>query len=181
MQLHPLRDAVRVVGAVILAVGAACEGRSEPVDPLDPELVRELSQAQGTGSGTAHELGFELQVSQEACDCPTLEVEGETVDVCTLAQFGSLQADLSQGSGVLAISSASTLFTGAIQADGSFVIGGILNLATAAGPLESIHRMDGQFSGDDSAEGWAGQRLLGEIASEDFDCRWTGSFVLTRG
>ena len=41
------------IAAVILAVGAACGSSSEPLDPLDPELVRELALAQGTGSGDA--------------------------------------------------------------------------------------------------------------------------------
>jgi hypothetical protein len=165
--------------ALLLAVGAGCGAGSEPVDPLDRELVRELSLAQGTASGDAHSGSFELQLSVDACDCPSLEVDGETVDLCTIAEFGSVQTELLEGSGVLAISSP-VAFTGAIETDGSFVIAGIEDLSTVAGPLESIRRMDGQFSDDDSAQGWVGQRVVGEIPGQDIDCRWTGSFVLTR-
>ena len=44
-----------------------------------------------------------------------------------------------------------------------------------------LRRMDGEFTDqDDSAEGWAGQPSLGELAGEVIDCRWIGSLVATK-
>jgi hypothetical protein len=72
------------------------------------------------------------------------------------------------------------MLTGAIEADGSFSITENRDLATLAGPFDALRRMDGQFVDDDSAEGWMGQRLIGAFLSVNVDCRWNGSFVLTR-
>lgn len=169
------------IAAAILAVGVGCGEGSEPIDPLDPELVRELALAQGSASGDAHAGSYQLQLEVDHCDCPSVSYEGQTIDLCTISSADALTTELSQGSGVLAISTAIGLFTGAIETNDSFVVAGITDLSTLAGPLESLRRMDGQFSGDgDSAEGWAGQRLLGELADQSIDCRWIGSFALTR-
>lgn len=168
------------IAAVFLTVSAACGSGSESIDPLDPELVHELTRAQGTASGDARSGIFELQFSIDTCDCPILEVERQTIDLCTISS-GTFTSELNEGSGALAISTQAGLFTGAIELDDSFVVAGITDLTTLAGPLESLRRMDGQFSSDDdSAQGWAGQRLIGEIPGQTIDCRWIGSFALMR-
>lgn len=168
------------IAILILSVGAGCTG-DEPVDPLDPELVRDLSVAQGSASGDAHAGGYELTLEVDECDCPSLEYQGQTIDLCTISSVGTLNTEVSQGSGVLALDTAIGLFTGAIETDDSFVVAGITDLSTLAGPLESLRRMDGEFSSDgNSAEGWAGQRLMGELVDRRIDCRWIGSFALAR-
>jgi hypothetical protein len=171
----------RLIAAVILTVGAGCGDGSEPIDPLDPELVRELAVAQGSASGDAHAGSHELTLRLDSCDCPSVEYEGQSIDLCTIGSVGTLAAELSEGSGVLAISTELGLFTGAIEANGSFVVAGITDLSTLVGPLEAVRRMDGNFSdAGDSAEGWAGQRLIGELPNQSIDCRWIGSFALAR-
>ena len=166
------------VTAALLTLSAGCG--SDPVDPLDPELVRELSLEQGTASGDAHAGNFTLHLAVDRCDCPSFEYQGQSVDLCLISEVGNTYANLAEGSGVLVMSSAIGLVTGAIETDSSFVVAGIEDLSTLAGPLESLKRMDGQFSDDDSAEGWVGQRVIGEVPGQSIDCRWIGSFALTR-
>lgn len=174
------RAAELAVGVVILSVGVGCSG-SKDVDPLDPGLVRDLAVAQGSAGGDAHAGSYQLTLEVDSCDCPSVEFQGQTIDLCTISNVGALNTELSQGSGVLAIDSAIGLFTGAIESDDSFVVAGITDLSTLAGPLESLRRMDGEFSSDgNSAEGWAGQRLMGELVDQRIDCRWIGSFALNR-
>jgi hypothetical protein len=164
----------------ILAVGAACESGSGPIDPLDRELIQELAIAQGAAGGNARSGFYSIQLEPDECDCPSIELDDQTIDPCVAANFN---AELSEANGVLALSAVSVLglMTGAIEADGSFVIAGIHDLSTAAGTLEALRRMDGQFAtDDDAAEGWVGQRLIGEIPGQTIDCRWTGTFVASR-
>ena len=171
----------RLIAAVILAVGAGCGDGSEPIDPLDPELIHELAVAQGSASGDAHTGSYELALMLDSCDCPSVEYQGQSIDLCMISGLETIAAELGEGSGALAISTEFGLFTGAIEANGSFVVAGINDLSTLVGPLESVHRMDGKFStAGDSAEGWAGQRLIGELANQSIDCRWIGSFALAR-
>lgn len=172
----------RPVVAALLTLCVGCASNSEPADPLDRELIAELATAQGSASGDARSGAFSISFTTDSCDCPSLELDGQAVDLCMLASFGELPVELVEGSGVLGISNeaAALLLTGAIEADGSFVVTGTQDISMLASPLEALRRMDGVFSDNDRAEGWAGQRLLGELATESIDCRWTGSFVATR-
>ncbi|HLT34699.1 MAG TPA: hypothetical protein VK034_00405 [Enhygromyxa sp.] len=172
---------IRSIAGLILAASAGCSSSDEPIDPLDRELVRELSLAQGTASGSAHAGTFTIEFSTDHCDCPNLEFDGQTVDICTLAELGGeASVELTEGSGVLAITAASISLTGAIEPDGSFMVAEIRNHTTLAGPIELLRRLDGQFSDANTASGWAGQRVLGELAGDNVDCRWIGSFVINR-
>lgn len=167
----------------ILAFGAGCSPGSEPLDPLDRELIAELATAQGSASGDARSGAFTIAFTTDSCDCPSVEFDAQTIDLCTLVSLGELPAELVEGSGFLGISNEglALLLTGAIESDGSFIVAGTQDISTLASPLEALRRMDGQFSpSNDLAEGWAGQRLLGELATQAIDCRWTGSFVATR-
>lgn len=168
----------RAVAAVLLTFGAGCE--SEPVDPLDPELIHELAIERGTASGDARSGSYDFALAVDTCDCPTFDYQGQPFDLCQLREVGNIHAELTESDGALVMTSAFGLFTGAIEADGSFVVTGVEDLSTAAGPLEWLHRIDGQFSSDDSAAGWLGQRLIGEVPGQRIDCRWIGSFALTR-
>lgn len=168
---------------LVLAVGAACSSDPELTDPLERDLIAELATAQGSASGSARSGAFTLAFTIDACDCPTVDIEGQTIDLCGLASFAELPVEVVEGSGILGVSNddEALLLTGAIEADGSFIIAGTQDVSTLASPLEVLRRVDGQFdAANDRAEGWAGQRLLGELASQPIDCRWTGSFVATR-
>ena len=170
--------------ASLVAASVGCGADPDPVDPLDPELLRELARAQGTASGSARSGTFVLELATDSCDCPSVEFEGQAVDICTFAALSGAAVELLEGSGVLAIADGTEsmfmMLRGAIEADGSFIVAETRNLTTLVGPLDALRRMDGQFLDESSAEGWAGQRLIGELGGEHVDCRWIGSFVATR-
>jgi hypothetical protein len=176
--VHPRSPALVLLAA--LAVGLACADEPE-LDPLDPELIRELSLERGSAVGDVHAGAWAFEFELAACDCPSVEVDGQTEDLCTTARFLPGELQVSQADGLLAIPIDPITLTGAIESDGSFVIASRHDASTLLGPLESLARIDGQF--DDSsthADGSVAQRLLGELAGEPLDCRWTGSFVATR-
>jgi hypothetical protein len=170
--------------AVLLALGAGCIGDEGDGDPLDRDHIDALARAQGSASGNARSGPISLALATETCDCPTVELDAQPVDLCALvySPFDSAMPTLSEGSGVLGLTLDAILLTGAIDADGRFVIAGIQDLSNLGGSLELLRRMDGQFeAGDARAEGWAGQRLVGElVVGERIDCRWIGTFIGTR-
>lgn len=173
------RPLVSVIACALAStVGAGCEAGSED-DPLDVERVRELARDQGSANTDAHTGYHTLLLSMASCDCPRIEYQGQTLDLCTIQTIGAVTAELGEADGMLAMSTPLGLFTGAIEQDGSFVVAGITDLSTLAGPLEWVRRFDGEFASDGSAEGWAGQRLIGELPDRRIDCRWIGSFALT--
>lgn len=166
-----------------LAVGVACTPTSSAdQDPLDPALIHELALAQGSAQGDARSGPWTFEFNEQSCDCPSFEIDGEQLDLCKLASFATLEVELLEGSGLLGISAPQVpefgLLTGAIEADGSFVVAGTQDLSNLAGSLEALRRMDGRFSADDAlAEGWVGQRLIGEVPGQAIDCRWIGGFL----
>jgi hypothetical protein len=174
----------RVVYVFALAL-LACVDDSAPVDPLDPDLIRTISMAQGSASADTHSGVWQLVFEVDNCDCPSVELEDQLVDLCSFASFAgpSYEAQLIESGGLLAIpagfDASFGVLSGAIDADGGFSVASRHDASTVAGPLELLARMDGQFDGD-QVEGWAGQRLIGELASAQLDCRWIGSFVGTR-
>ncbi|PRP97132.1 hypothetical protein [Enhygromyxa salina] len=171
--------------ALGLALGPSGCGDDSAPDPLDPELIRELSLARGEASGDTHTGQWLLAFQVDSCDCPNVEIDANPVNLCAVATFAGqgYTAGLIESGGVFAIPSGPEatfgVLTGAIEADGSFDVASRHNASTVLGPLESLARMDGAAT-DDSMEGWAGQRLIGEIAGTTLDCRWMGSFVGTR-
>lgn len=164
---------------------SGCAGTDDMSDPLDPELIREISMAQGSALGDPHSGAWQFVFELDSCDCPSVEVDAQPVELCALASFAGqgFEIDLIEGGGVLAIPSGPDasfgVLSGAIEADGGFSVAARHDASTLAGPLESLARMDGQFTAD-SAEGWAGQRLIGELPGAELDCRWIGSFVGAR-
>lgn len=179
--------AVIAGAAVIVALGWApgCVDADAQVDPLAAELIRELSMAQGAATGDARSGSWRFTFETDSCDCPSLELDGESQELCALASYAALDLDLIEGSGVLAIPTGpdaqAAVLTGAIESDGSFDVASHHDGTTIVGPLESLQRMDGEFrDGDTSANGWAGQRLIGEVAGSGIDCRWLGTFAATR-
>jgi hypothetical protein len=166
--------------AYTLALAPACADEP-PVDPLDPELIRELSLALGSAVGDTHNGSWQFEFELENCDCPSVQLDGQTQDLCKLVQFMPGELQISQVDGLLAIPIGPTTLTGAIESDGTFVVASQHDATTLLGPLESLARIDGQFNANSThADGSVAQRLLGEIAGEPLDCRWTGSFVAQR-
>jgi hypothetical protein len=168
---------------VSLAV-SGCAG-DEPPDLLDRELLRTISMAQGTAQGDVHAGVWQLMFEVDTCDCPTVTIDAKPLDLCALASFAGqgFDAALIHSDGLLAIPSGPEssfgVLSGAIEADGSFSVAALHDASTIAGPLESLARIDGRFTGD-SVEGWAGQRLIGEVAGAQLDCRWLGDVVGSR-
>ena len=165
---------------MVLAGELGCAGESE-VDPLDPELIRELSLARGSAMGDVHGGAWAFEFEPETCDCPSIEVGGQTQDLCELAPFVPDELQVIHTDGILAIPIDPITLTGAIESDGTFVVASLYDASTLLGPLESLARIDGQIDASSThADGSVAQRLLGELAGEPLDCRQTGSFTATR-
>jgi hypothetical protein len=169
-----------LLGVLACTLTLACADEPQ-LDPLDPELIRELSLARGTASGSTHAGLWQLEFELDHCDCPSVELGGQTQDLCELVQLIPGESQVSHVDGLLAIPIGPISSSGAIERDGSFVVASLHDASTLLGPLESLARLDGQFDADSThADGSVAQRLLGELADESIDCRWTGSFVATR-
>jgi hypothetical protein len=152
-----------------------------PVDALDADLIDELSRARGSATGNLHGGSWQFDFVLESCDCPSIELDGQTQDLCDLVQLMPAELQVTQADGILAITIGPITSTGAIESDGTFVVASHHDASTLLGPLESLARIDGHFDPESThAEGSAAQRLLGELANEPLDCRWTGSFTAER-
>ncbi len=162
------------------ALACAC-GEAPEVDPLDRELIRELALERGTGSGDAHSGTWEFEFEVDACDCPSVDVQGQTYDLCELVPFVSTEVQVTHSGGRLAVAIGEVTATGPIESDGSFVVASLHDASTVLGPLESLARIDGRFDAASThVEGWAGQRLIGELVGEPIDCRRTGTVTAQR-
>ena len=174
--------------ALPLALAGCSPGEPDPIDPLDAELIRELSMAQGDASGSAHAGTWSVRFEQDSCDCPSLTINGEPVDLCelgALALADETPLEFSEGGGVLAITtgpgSPFGVLTGAIASDGSFDVASRHDASTLVGALETLTRIDGSFdAGGGEVSGWAGQRLIGAPLGDAIDCRQVGSFTGSR-
>jgi hypothetical protein len=169
-----------LLGVLTCTLALACADEPQ-IDPLDPELIHELSLARGSASGNLHDGLWQFEFELEDCDCPSVELDGQTQDLCALAVFipDALQVTHTDGLLVIPIGPATT--TGAIENDGTFVVASRHDASTLLGPLSSLARIDGQFDAASThANGSVAQRLLGELAGEPLDCRQSGSFTATR-
>ena len=169
--------------ATLLGAALACQAE-QPGDPLDPELLQALGMERGSASGSARSGGWSFSFERRACDCPTVEVEQASVELCELASFRPLDASVVELDGLLIVEFPAAMLsalTGPIEADGSFSVAGRHDASSVTGPLELLARFDGSFDDEDaSASGEAAQCLLGEFAGAAVDCRWTGDFVAER-
>jgi hypothetical protein len=178
VQLRP--PALALLVALSGTGAIACADVTE-VDPLDPELIRELSLERGSATGDVHAGLWTFEFESATCDCPSIEVDGQTQDLCELSLFVPSQLQVSHSDGLLAIPIDPITLTGAIESDGSFVVASLHDASTLLGPLESLARIDGQIDESSAhADGSTALRLLGELAGEPLDCRRTGSFTATR-
>lgn len=157
---------------------------AEPSDPLDPDRLQELGMEQGSASGSARSGGWTFVFTPSSCDCPTVEVEQASVELCELASLRPIDADLIELDGLLIVELPAAMLsalTGPIDADGGFSVAGRHDASSVTGPLELLGRIDGRFEADDArAAGDAAQRLLGELAGVSVDCRWMGEFSAER-
>lgn len=167
-------------GALACTLALACADEPK-IDPLDPELIRELSLARGSAVGDVHAGPWQFEFELEACDCPSVELDGQTQDLCELASLPAGELQVSHTDGILAIPIGPITLTGAIEADGTFVVASRHDASSLLGPLASLARIDGQFDADSThVDGTVAQRLLGELAGDPLDCRQTGTFTATR-
>lgn len=160
----------------LLLVGCAPD---EPErDPLDPDTIRELSTEQGSATGSAFSGSYSVTVTTHSCDCPSFELDGEMIDVCTLvATLADAQLELVQADGFLVVSTEQAMLTGALEADGSFIVAGEQDQSTLLGPAKLLGRMDGTLetlAATTTLTSTAAQRLIGELSGAQVDCRWTG-------
>ena len=167
--------------SAVLACSLACNPTAEP-DPLDPEVIRELAATQGSATGDERSGAWTFAFEQRSCDCPSFEIDGALLDLCALLNLVSVEVELVEGSGWLGVSGPGfALLTGAIEADGGFVVGGREDLSNLGAGLEALRRLDGDFANHDgSAVGFAAQRLIGEVPGRAVDCRWRAEFVAER-
>jgi hypothetical protein len=170
-------------GSLVLLAALGCASQDQPRDELDPQVIDELSTEQGSATGTAWSGTYASTFTTDSCDCPTIELQGSAIDLCMLVALAPTQFDLTQGDGFLYGNVAGAMLTGAIEADGSFVIAGRQNLSTFIGQVERLGRMDGSLEivdGQARLSASAGQRLIGEYGGDSIDCRWLGQVSGTR-
>lgn len=171
----------RTLLACLLAGPLACGEQDGEVDPLDAELIDALAKARGDGNGSEHSGSWQFEYTLDSCDCPTITVEDLSHDLCQLDAALLMGVHVvDQVGGILAITTEQGVLSGAIEADASFVVASHHDATTVLGVLESLRRLDGAFGNTNTASGWAGQRLIGELAGQPIDCRWIGSFVAGR-
>lgn len=170
---------------VLLALPAmhGCASQGPPSDEFDGEVIDELSTDQGSASGITWTGSYASSFTTTSCDCPTLTLDGGSIDVCALVERSEAQLELTQADGFLVVTIAAAMLTGAIEAEGDFVVAGRQDLSTLLGPTELLGRMDGMLElaqGQARLSGNVGQRLIGEFAGEAVDCRWLGKVEAMR-
>jgi hypothetical protein len=173
------------IAALALLTTLACAGSDEPPDELSGAVIDELSTDQGSASGSAWSGTYSAEFTATSCDCPTFDVEGMPLDVCSLVVQNEAEIEVTQADGflVVEIESAMAMLTGAIEADDGFVVAGHQNLSTVVGELELLGRIDGGLEivdGGARMSGEYGQRVIGEFAGTGIDCRWIGGVSASR-
>lgn len=174
---------MRLPCTLALLATLACAGQDPPRDELDPAGIDELSTEQGSASGSMWTGTYASTFTTDSCDCPTYTIQGEPLDACSLVEQAVMQFEVVQADGFLVVDIGESMLTGAIEADGSFVVGGRQDLTTLLGQLDRIGRMDGSLElvdGEVRFSATAGQRLIGEFAGDSIDCRWLGRVEAVR-
>ncbi len=169
--------------ALFALTTTACATQADPRDDLDPELIFELASDQGSATGSAWSGSYASEFTTTSCDCPSVEVEGMNLDLCSLVAFLPTELELTQTGGFLLVPLAEGMLTGAIESDGEFVIAGGQDISSLLGPTQLLGRMDGTLElvgGQARLEASAQQRLIAELAGDAIDCRWRGDVVATR-
>ena len=170
--------------ALAMALSSSLNCQQPPEDPLELGLLAELALERGSGSGRAHAGTWILDLEAHECDCPPIEVDEISADICALSRSAGLSAEIQEGGGALAlllgVNGELGLVSGAIESDASFDLAGRHDAMTILGPLVIHRRLIGSFGSTDQAEGWVGHRFIAEIAGERIDCRSTGEFTATR-
>lgn len=164
-------------------LGSLACAAEPPRDELDLGVIRELANEQGSATGSEWSGTYASSITTESCDCPSVEVAGTTIDLCSMIIATPFELELTQADGFLLVPLGGSMLTGAIEADDSFVIAGEHDLSTLLGPIQLLGRMDGtlRLDGDEARlSGTVGQRLIGEVAGDSIDCRALGGVEATR-
>jgi hypothetical protein len=143
-------------------------------DVLDPEVIKEAAEAQGDAEGSDYSGTYVVATDASGvCDCPT--VAG--MDLCnneltSLAAVGGV-IELVQTDGTLILSEDAELLTlsGALNADGSFDLGGVYGFSGVVGEISVYIHLIGGFSSEQRFTGALHSRAVGEYQGDDIDCR----------
>ena len=173
--------------ALALALAGCSAADPGETDPLDAELIREVSMGQGDLSGSPHSGIWAVEFGTLECDCPDVNIGGDPTSLCELGLQSTsepVEIELIEGSGVLAMRMGDPpwfgTWTGAVHSDGSYDVAARHELTLLVDPFEVLTRLDGQFSDDGSqTSGWVGQRYLGSFLGDPIDCRQTGTYTGT--
>lgn len=159
--------------AYLLSLLLACS-TSEPADPLDPEVIKEASEAEGNAKGVDYTGRYEIRVdATAACDCPAIA----GMDLCdneltTLASTGG-SVTITQNDGFLLLAEDAQLLnlTGAVNSDGSFDLAGIYAFGGVVGELSVYIHLIGSFSDPTRFSATLHSRADGEYNGDPVDCR----------
>jgi hypothetical protein len=132
------------IAVIVVGIGTASCG-SAP-DELDPRVVAELAREHGDAVGyevTGPVAGW---VVVESCGCA--EAERPTASLCTVAGLSAgdevaIPFEVVQSNGFLVAYAPLITASGALQADGSFVLGSVVNLAQTILTGHVVTRVDG--------------------------------------
>jgi hypothetical protein len=153
----------------------ACAGAGDP-DPLDPAVIADISQSQGSASGSAWSGIYVATTTNTTCDCPPVELlDGTELDLCALLAAGDeIELEVTQADGFLSVRADLVQLTGPIDADDGFVVAGTFDFAEPTFEIEVHARLDGEFELVDGAAQMIGllrHRPLGTVLDEPLDCR----------
>lgn len=161
---------------VVLMILASGCGSSE----LDPDVVTNLPP--GDANGTAHSGQYQLTILTKTCDgrCPTFQVWGFTVRICSPGNTDTERVTVTQTDGVLEVTElGSSMYVqslkGGVNTNGSFDVGGYevqqgVDVGVSA-------RVQGQI--DNNGKIQATAKLLGNGTAEGETIACTGTFDIT--
>jgi hypothetical protein len=148
---------------------------SQPeADVLDPEVIKEAAEAEGDAEGSDYSGTYLVTTDASGvCDCPTIA----GMDLCdneltSLAAVGGV-VELVQTDGTLILSEDAELLTlsGALNADGSFDLGGVYGFSGVVGEISVYIHLIGAFSSEQRFTGALHSRALGDYNGDPIDCR----------
>lgn len=178
-----MRAPGRVVIVALLVGGLLACAEQPAGDWLDEAVLLELAAEQGSASGSSWSGSYALELGTTSCDCPSVALEGETIELCSLVELATGELELSHADGFVVAPFGEGMLSGPVEADGSFALASVQDVSTLLGPTKLLARIEGTLGlveGGATLRGEAGQRLVGELAGDAIDCRWLGTVDATR-
>jgi hypothetical protein len=147
---------------------------------LDRDVVTNLPP--GDATGTDHSGEYQLTIRTKSCDgrCPTFQVWGFTVRICSPGNTDTEQVTVTQTDGVLEVTElGSSMYVqslrGGVNTDGTFDVGGYeIQQGTEVGVAA---RVQGQIDGSGRIQATA--RVCGNGSAEGETIACTGTFDVT--